>query len=949
MMANRLHALEGEGQAVWLDFLDRNFLAEGGLTRLIEEDGVTGVTSNPSIFEKAIGHGHAYDEQIAALVRTGDPSVTRIYEQLAITDIRAATDALRPVYDGLNGADGFASIEVSPFLAGSTQGTIDEARRLWATIDRPNLMVKVPGTAEGVPAVRELTAGGINVNITLLFGIDMYEAVAEAFLAGLEERVARGEDVSHISSVASFFVSRIDTRIDAAIDARVKAGDANSEVLAALRGKVAIANAKLAYQYFLELIATDRWRSLAAKGARPQRLLWASTGTKDPAYSDVLYVEKLIGRDTINTMPPKTIEAYLDHGVTTPSLTADITDERRILSEADRLGLDLAGVTAALVEEGVDNFSEAADVLLGTIAATRSRILGERINAFEAHLPEPLHGLVEKRLERAGAERWSRRLWAGDATLWTSRDEDRWLGWLTAGRGDAVDTEALRTFAAEAKQYDHVVLLGMGGSSLGAEVIGRVLGGVPGHPQLHVLDSSDPGQIRTVAAAIDPSRTLFIVSSKSGSTMEPELLRAFFFDLLKEKLGADEAGKHFVAVTDPGSGLETIARTDGFAHVFAGNPAIGGRYSVLSPFGMVPAAAIGIDVPAFLGGVLPMVISCGLDVPPAANPGFELGAVIGEAARAGRNKLTILASERLRPLGAWLEQLLAESTGKEGKGVVPVDLEPAAEPAAYGDDRLFVHLKLKDDEDEALEARLAALEAAGQPVVRIMLAEPNRIGQEFFRWEIATAVAGAIIGIDPFDQPDVEAAKLKTRLLVDAYERTGRLGPREPVLRDGQLSFFAAEGASDPAALLEALFDRLKPGGYFGILAYVERNAAHEAALARMRTAVRDARHVATVAGFGPRFLHSTGQAYKGGSAGGLFLAITRTAEPDLAIPGHRASFGTVQLAQAIGDLDVLAERGRVWLRIHIEGDADEGLAVIGRLVTAASSEKRKALVCASE
>jgi len=949
MMANRLHALEGEGQAVWLDFLDRDFLAEGGLTRLIEEDGVTGVTSNPSIFEKAIGHGHAYDEQIAALVRTGDPSVTRIYEQLAITDIQAATDALRPVYDRLNGADGFASIEVSPFLAGSTQGTIDEARRLWAAIDRPNLMVKVPGTAEGVPAVRELTAGGINVNITLLFGIDMYEAVAEAFLAGLEERVARGEDVSHISSVASFFVSRIDTRIDAAIDARVKAGDANSEVLAALRGKVAIANAKLAYQYFLELIATDRWRSLAAKGARPQRLLWASTGTKDPAYSDVLYVEKLIGRDTINTMPPKTIEAYLDHGVTTPSLTADIADERRILSEADRLGLDLAGVTAALVEEGVDKFSEAADVLLGTIAATRSRILGERINAFEAHLPEPLHGLVEKRLERAGAERWSRRLWAGDATLWTSHDEDRWLGWLTAGRGDAVDTEALRTFAAEAKQYDHVVLLGMGGSSLGAEVIGRVLGGVPGHPQLHVLDSSDPGQIRTVAAAIDPSRTLFIVSSKSGSTMEPELLRAFFFDLLKEKLGADEAGKHFVAVTDPGSGLETIARTDGFAHVFAGNPAIGGRYSVLSPFGMVPAAAIGIDVPAFLGGVLPMVISCGLDVPPAANPGFELGAVIGEAARAGRNKLTILASERLRPLGAWLEQLLAESTGKEGKGVVPVDLEPAAEPSAYGDDRLFVHLKLKDDEDEALEARLAALEAAGQPVVRIMLAEPNRIGQEFFRWEIATAVAGAIIGIDPFDQPDVEAAKLKTRLLVDAYERTGRLGPREPVLRDGQLSFFAAEGASDPAALLEALFDRLKPGGYFGILAYVERNAAHEAALARMRTAVRDARHVATVAGFGPRFLHSTGQAYKGGSAGGLFLAITRTAEPDLAIPGHRASFGTVQLAQAIGDLDVLAERGRVWLRIHIEGDEDEGLAVIGRLVTAASSEKRKALVCASE
>jgi transaldolase/glucose-6-phosphate isomerase len=305
----------------------------------------------------------------------------------------------------------------------------------------------------------------------------------------------------------------------------------------------------------------------------------------------------------------------------------------------------------------------------------------------------------------------------------------------------------------------------------------------------------------------------------------------------------------------------------------------------------------------------------------------------------------------LRPLGAWLEQLLAESTGKHGKGVIPVDLEPASDPAVYGDDRVFVHLKIKaDDDDGELEARLAALQAAGQPLVRIVLANREQLGQEFFRWEIATAVAGAIIGIDPFDQPDVEAAKVKTRLLVEAYERTGRLDPREPVLRDGQLSFFAPDGASDAAALLEAMFDRLKPGGYLGFLAYLERNAAHEAALTRMRTAVRDARRVATVAGFGPRFLHSTGQVYKGGPAGGLFLAITRTAKPDLAIPGRRTSFGTVQLAQAIGDLDVLAERGRSWLRIHIEGGEDEGLAAIGRLVTAALSlENRKALLCASE
>ncbi len=863
-------------------------------------------------------------------------SVTEIYEHLAITDIRAAADALRPVYDRLEGADGFASIEVSPFLAHSTHGTIDEARRLRAAVDRPNLMVKVPGTGEGVPAVRALTADGVNVNITLLFAIEMYQAVAEAFLAGLEDRVAKGQDISHVSSVASFFVSRIDTKIDQAIDARVESRDADSWALAALRGKVAIANAKLAYQYYLDLIASDRWRALAEKGARPQRLLWASTGTKDSAYSDVLYVEALIGRDTINTMPPKTIDAFLDHGITKPSLTADIEAERHVLSEAERLGLDLPGVTATLVAEAIDKFSAAADALLGAIAKTRSRVLGDRINRLQASLQEPLLHLVEDRLERARVEHWPRRLWTGDATLWTNGDEDQWLGWLAAGRSAAVDMGVLKAFADEARAYDDIVLLGMGGSSLGAEVIGRVLGNAPGYPELHVLDSTDPGQIAAVSAAIDPARTLFIVSSKSGSTMEPELLRTYFLDLVERAVGKVEAGRRFVAITDPGSDLERAAKEHAFGHIFDGNPEIGGRYSVLSPFGMVPAAAIGVDVPAFLATSRLMVDSCGGDVPPAANPGLQLGAIIGEAARTGRNKLTILPSRRLKAVGAWLEQLLAESTGKHGRGVIPVDLEPVGDPSAYGDDRLFVHLKVAGDDDAVLEEGLAALEDAGQPVVRIILASLDSVGQEFFRWEIATAVAGAIMAIDPFDQPDVEAAKVKTRHLVDAYESTGSLEPREMTLREGPLSFFAAREASDATALLKALFDQLTPGGYLAFLAYIERNEAHEAALGALRTAVRDARRVATVAGFGPRFLHSTGQAYKGGPAGGVFLEITRKAESDFVIPGHRASFGTVQLAQALGDLDVLAERGRPWLRIHIEGDVDAGLAAIGRLVTAA-------------
>jgi transaldolase/glucose-6-phosphate isomerase len=374
MIVNRLQALANQGQAVWLDYLDRGFLAQGGLARLIEEDGLTGVTSNPSIFEKAIGHDNDYDEQIAELVRGGETSPAAIYERLAVTDIQAAADALRPVYDRLDGADGFASIEVSPSLARSTEGTIDEARRLWAAVDRPNLIVKVPGTREGVPAVRALTAAGINVNITLLFALDMYQAVAEAFLAGLEDRQTSGEAISQVASVASFFVSRVDTAIDAKIDARIAAKDEDTPALAALRGRVAIANAKLAYQSYLELIGSDRWRRLADQGARPQRLLWASTGTKDPAFSDVYYVETLIGRDTVNTMPPKTIDAFRDHGVVADTLTANIADERHVLSETDRLGLDLPGITTSLVSEGVEKFSDAIDTLLAAIGKTRERL-----------------------------------------------------------------------------------------------------------------------------------------------------------------------------------------------------------------------------------------------------------------------------------------------------------------------------------------------------------------------------------------------------------------------------------------------------------------------------------------------------------------------------------------------------------------------------------------------
>lgn len=546
---------------------------------------------------------------------------------------------------------------------------------------------------------------------------------------------------------------------------------------------------------------------------------------------------------------------------------------------------------------------------------------------MKIQLPAALANSVDDRLKQAEAESWSARLWRGDASLWTDKDEAKWIGWLPAAEGRQVDFAQLKAFREKAKGHKDVVLLGMGGSSLGPEVLGLIFGHAEGFPKLHALDSTDPGQIGTVLAAIDPAEALFIVSSKSGSTMEPELLRAFFW----EKAGKD--GSRFVAVTDPGSKLEKAAQDDGYASIFHGDPAIGGRYSVLSVFGMVPGTAIGLDAEAFYQATAPMVAACGPDKTGGDNPGLHLGLIMGEAEKAGRDKLTILTGAGLEPLGAWLEQLIAESTGKLSRGIVPVDLEPLGDAASYGADRLFVASTLSGSSDPELEALLDALVAAGHPVVRIEVADRELIGQEFVRWEVATAISGAVMAINPFDQPDVEDAKVATRKLVDAYEESGKLDPETPIAETSDFAFFAASGSpqtpADPAQLLSLHFASMKAGDYAGFLAYIERNDTDAAAIARIRAQVRDAKQVATVAGFGPRFLHSTGQAYKGGPNEGAFLTITRDPDPDLSVPGKKASFGTVQIAQARGDMDVLAERGRRTLRVHLKktGGGIEALA----------------------
>jgi transaldolase/glucose-6-phosphate isomerase len=536
-----------------------------------------------------------------------------------------------------------------------------------------------------------------------------------------------------------------------------------------------------------------------------------------------------------------------------------------------------------------------------------------------------------------------RRLWAADASLWTEADEANWLGWLEIVDKQLKGIAHLQHFAEDVRRagFKDVLLLGMGGSSLGPEVLGETFGGSPGFPNLYVLDSTDPAQIRHFEARIDPARTLFLVSSKSGSTLEPNIFKQYFFERAKQAVGAREAPHRFVAITDPGSSLEKAALTEGFRSVFHGQPNIGGRYSVLSDFGMVPAAAIGIDTEAFLESTAEMVRSCSASSPPVENPGVILGAILGTCQRARRDKVTIIASKGIADFGAWLEQLLAESTGKLGKGIVPVDGEPLGPPEVYGNDRVFAYLRLAGDQDAEQERAVAAIEAMGHPVVRITVHDRMQLGQEFFRWEMATAVAGSIIGINPFDQPDVEAAKLKTRDLTEAYEKTGKL-PGERAFFEGDGTKLFADPRNEAAlkpqatsltAVLKAHFGRIGQGDYAALLAYIERSPAHIEVMQHMRRAIRDRTKAATCVGFGPRFQHSTGQAYKGGPNSGVFLQITCDDPEDLPVPGQSYTFGIVKAAQARGDFEVLAERSRRALRVHIGGDLATGLDKLRRAI----------------
>ncbi len=938
-MANPLQQLASVGQSFWLDNLSRTLISSGELERLIRDDGLRGMTSNPSIFEKALSAGDAYDAQIRRLTEAG-ANKEEIFEDLAFHDIRRAADLLRPVYKATSGEDGYVSIELPPYLANETAQSITEAKRIFASIGRQNVMIKVPGTLEGIPAVEELIYAGVNVNITLLFALNDYLRVVEAYMRGLERRVEEGLPINSIASVASFFVSRVDTEVDKRIDKMLEQSlpDEQKERLKSLKGKTAIANAKIVYENFKQLFNSPRFIELKQRGARLQRPLWASTSTKNPEYSDVLYIEALIGPDTVETMAPVSVDAFRDHGTVKRTVDEGIDEAHRIIDEMGEVGISYDDVTDLLQKQGVDSFAKSFDNLLAGIEDKR-RQFGAGAEASSGAVGT-YSSEVRQTAARLANNHYAARLWQRDTTLW-SRDEAvqkkiaNRLGWLDSPEIMKKEIGRLRDLSNDVKRagFQRAVLLGMGGSSLAPEVLQRTFGNQEGFPELTVLDSTNPDAIGRLAKSLDYEHTIFIVSSKSGTTVETSTLYRYFFKQVSRNVSG-EPGQHFIAITDPGTPLEQLGKDQKFRHVFVNAADIGGRYSALSFFGMVPAAVIGLDVGLLLERAGEMAKKTRKDS--LENPGLWLGGALGLLAELGRDKLTFIADPALRSLADWLEQLIAESTGKEGTGIVPIANEPLGAPGSYGADRLFAGFDLAPQPHAETDAMLAGLEEAGQPVIRIRLRDEWDIAAEFFRWEVATALAGAELGINPFDEPNVQESKDNTNRLLGEFKKDHRLPEQEASATDQMLAAFGYDSPTVREAA-EQFLDEVGVGNYLAIMAFCDRTPEVEIRLTEIRRLLRERLKVATTLGYGPRFLHSIGQLYKGGPRSGTFLQIVIEPGNDLDIPDESYSFATLFAAQSLGDYEALGQRHRPLLRLKITGDPVMGLdRVLQSLVASA-------------
>ena len=949
--------IQAFGQSIWYDNISRALINNGEVQRLVDEDGVLGITSNPSIFQKAIANSDDYDATIAQML---DADANAIFEALAIADIRDGADILRPIYDRTNGADGYISLEVSPLIANDTDTTLSEAVRLFKLVDRPNLMIKIPATPAGIPAIEEAIAQGVNVNITLIFSVENYVDVTEAYIRGLERRLEAGQAVSNIGSVASFFLSRIDVMVDQQLESNILAArgrdldrlTANRQLL----GQTAIINAKLAYREYKRIFEGNRFAKLREAGAMVQRPLWASTGTKNPAYSDTMYIDTLIGANTVNTVPPATLQAFKDHGTAAPTLEEGWDELASFMTQLADVGVEIDRVTHALQVDGVEKFANAFTELMDAIEGKR-KMLEAGVIKQQSHVMGAYETDVRDMLKSMRDA--PQQIWERNASWW-KKDPDHQkvilnrLGWLDTMTSEQIDRNRLVDFQKQSKAqgWQHAVLLGMGGSSLAPEVMAMTFGLQDDYPALLVLDCTVPSRIQDIEDLIDLKQTIFIVASNSGGTIETRSFFDYFWAKMVEAQG-DQAGEHFVIITDPGSALVTVAQERNIAEVFENPADIGGRYSALSYFGLVPAAMMGLDLEKLLASADRMTHAIARDVPAEGNPALWLGVLMGVVSEAGRDKLSLLMSPQIESFGSWVEQLVAESTGKENEGVVPVVGATFGLPHDYDDDRLFVYLRL-DREDTEIDEKVQALWEAGHPVLTLNLRNAYDLGGEFLRWEFATAVVGQMLGINPFDEPNVATAKKNTNDLLEIYQEKGEVPVASYFFQEDKVRLYTGNRTGEIldkicrqrnydsgllSGLLAAHLSLARSGEYIGILAYLNPTPEIEEALEDIRRRLRHARQRAVTIGYGPRYLHSTGQLHKGGPNKGVFILITADDGVDIDIPDRPYSFGTLNRAQALGDLRSLQQGRRRVVHIHIDGDVLAGLRKLDEAIEATEAK----------
>jgi transaldolase / glucose-6-phosphate isomerase len=917
MTSNPLTVLQQLGQSPWLDAVHRGLLRSGELARMVRDGEITGLTANPTLFAHALAHERDYDDALAALVAAGR-TAEAIVDALLVEDVQAAADALLPVHQATKRADGYVSIDLAPALARDAQATVREAKRLWRAVNRPNLMVKIPATVECLPAIEEAIASGINVNVTLVFSLARYDAVMEAYLRGLIRRLETGMRVDRIASVASFLPSRLDAAVDRLLDARIaEAPQVETRAqLERLKGKAAIAQAKLAYTAFREKFGPERFALLAREDAHPQRPLWASACAGNAAYPDVYYVEGLIGADTVNAMSPQTLAAYKEHGHPEDRLALALERAHGVLGQLAHAGIHLDEVTARLEREGLAALEHSHRALLATAAHRREAL---RVMARTELRSGPSERTAAATLRAVAAADVLPRLWKRDASLWpgtapvpASADADR-LAWLDAD-GMAPSPDALRAFAESARRegLTHAVVCGAGGATLVPELLRRSLGVARGFLDVAICDATDPAALAAIAKRAAPERTLVVLSSPSGDPAGLDALFRFWWEHIARVVGT-RVGRHFVALAPPDSRLDALARERDFREVFATVPGVDGAWAALSAVGIVPAALMGHDLPKLLDRARKMAAACGPDAHALHNPGAQLGATLAALARGGRDKVTVLAPDKIAGFADWLEQLLGGLAPRQGHGLVAVTREPSGPPAVYGKDRVFVHLRLGAKPDRTA----AALERAGHPVIALRLADAYDLAGEMVRWQVATAVAAHLLGTDPFTAP-ATSTPAPPAAEPSASEPAG-----------AQLAASLAPTQADFATRLASQLAAARGRRWVALAAWVAPTPRREKLLQDVRGAIRKRFGVATTLDFGPRALDASATWQGSGPASAIVLQLTAETTQDVPIPGLPYGFGALQDALAAQTRATLTAERRPFVAVHLGRNVEASLTAV--------------------